>query len=324
MTVFVTGGAGYIGSHTCKLLSESGEDIVVLDNLSTGYAEFLKWGVFEHVDITNTARLFQLFLDYQPSAVIHFAASAYVGESVSDPMKYYNNNVVGSINLINAAIASGVNHFVFSSSCATYGVPQRGGITESHPQIPINPYGFTKLVVERTLADVCRAGKIRSVCLRYFNACGASKDSEIGELHEPETHLIPLCIEAALCKRELSVFGTDYPTPDGSAIRDYVHVDDLASAHLASLEFLRRGNESGAFNLGTGSGLSVLQIIRAVEEYTGTKIPFKNEARRIGDPAVLVANADLAKTTLNWSPKYSDITTILETAVRWFSIARGL
>lgn len=314
--ILVTGGAGYIGSHTCKLLASSGYRPICYDNLSTGYADFVKWGPLEVGDLHDTAKLMSVMKAYQPVAVIHFAARAYVGESVENPFKYYKNNVGGTLSLLEAMRATGVKPIVFSSTCATYGIPDDKTIREDCPQNPINPYGRTKLVIEMMLRDLSSRGEINQISLRYFNAAGADKDGEIGEKHDPETHLIPLAIRAGMGGRPLSIFGTDFPTPDGTCVRDYIHVEDLASAHLAAVQHLLAGGDSDFFNLGTGRGNSVREIVDALR---GLGIPVvANEiGRREGDPAYLVADAAKAKVILKWQPRYMDIKDTLATAIAW-------
>lgn len=317
-TVLVTGGAGYIGSHACKALTESGWQPVVYDNLVYGHDWAVKWGPLERGDITDAARLDAVLATHQPVAVMHFAAFAYVGESVADPEKYYGNNVGGTKILLDATRRAGISRFVFSSSCATYGMPVCREMDETHPQAPINPYGFTKLVVERMLADYGSAYGLRSVSLRYFNAAGADPAGEIGEVHEPETHLIPLALGAALGTRPpITVFGQDYSTPDGTCIRDYVHVTDLAAAHVAALERLDGDLPRHAYNLGTGDGYSVREVIDHVGELVGHPVPSKDGVRRPGDPDRLVAAVSRAREDLGWKPENSDLGTILRTALAW-------
>jgi UDP-arabinose 4-epimerase len=316
--VLVTGGAGYIGSHTCKALARSGWQPIVYDNLSYGHEWAVKWGPLERGDIADAARLDAVIAATRPVAVMHFAAFTYVGESVTDPAKYYANNVSGTLTLLDAARRGGIERVVFSSTCATYGMPQGETMDEAHPQAPINPYGFTKLVIERILADYRAAYGIRSIALRYFNAAGADPDGEIGEAHDPETHLIPLALGAALGTRPpITVFGCDYATPDGTCIRDYVHVSDLASGHVAALERLATEAPSPAYNLGTGSGYSVRQVVERIGALAGRQVPCKIGPRRAGDPAQLVAAAARARHELGWQPSVSDLDTILRTALTW-------
>lgn len=318
MKVLVTGAAGYVGSHACKALARRGLQPIGLDNLERAGLRDLPWGPLEVADTRDRGALDAILRRHRPEAVMHFAAYAYVGESVAEPGRYYHNNVVGTLTLLEALRDAGVGPFVFSSTCATYGIPSRVPIDEDHPQAPINPYGSSKLMVERMLADFDRAYGVRSVALRYFNAAGADPEGEIGECHEPETHAIPLAILAALGRLpRFQVFGTDYPTPDGSAIRDYVHVSDLADAHVRALDYLVAGGSSTALNLGTGQGHSVLQVVAAVEAETGQRIALERAARRPGDPAVLVAAAERARATLGWTPAFTDLRDIVRTAVAW-------
>ena len=317
-TVLVTGGAGYAGAHGCKALAAAGYQPVAYDNLIYGHEEAVQWGPLERGDLADRARLDDVFQRYRPAAVIHFAAYAYVGESVTDPGKYYRNNVGGTLSLIEAMVAHKVDKLVFSSTCATYGEPDEIPITENCPQRPINPYGKSKLMVEQMLADFERAHGLKSIMLRYFNAAGASPDGEIGESHEPETHLIPLAFDAAVGKGPpLTVFGDDYPTQDGTCIRDYIHVGDLAHAHFRALDYLEKDGVTRGFNLGTGSGVSVREILDAIERVTGRTVPYSFGARREGDPPVLVSNAARARTELGWIPAMSDIDTIIATAWNW-------
>lgn len=317
-TVLVTGGAGYVGSHACKALARAGYVPVTLDNLVNGHRRAVRWGPLEVGDIADMALVHGLVAKYQPLAVLHFAAFAYVGESVADPSKYYLNNVVGGLKLLEACRTRGVDKIVFSSTCATYGVPEKLPIDEDQPQRPVNPYGWSKLVVERALLDYDRACGLRSVSLRYFNAAGADPEGEIGELHEPETHLIPLVLDAIAGTRpNLTVNGSDYPTPDGTCVRDFIHVTDLASAHVAALEHLLAGGATLALNLGTGSGHSVLQVVEAAEQATGGKVPLAFGPRRPGDPPVLVADAARAAAALRWRPRHSSLHDIVASAWAW-------
>jgi UDP-glucose-4-epimerase GalE len=317
-TILVTGGAGYIGSHTCKTLAAAGYRPVVLDNLVYGHRSAVKWGPFVRGDLADATSLGGLIRRFKVSAIIHFAAYAYVGESMEWPGKYFQNNVAGTLNLLEAARVHGVEQFVFSSTCATYGVPRDLPISEEHRQTPVNPYGESKLFIERALAWYDSAHEFRSVALRYFNAAGADPDGEIGEDHEPETHLIPLVIQAAAGDRpHIDVYGTDYPTPDGTAIRDYIHVTDLAAAHVAALAYLEKGGATKAINLGTGEGHSVRQVIHEVEQYTGCPVPVRESPRRAGDPPVLVADAHLAERVLGWTPHHSSLPEIIATAWNW-------
>jgi UDP-arabinose 4-epimerase len=316
--ILVTGGAGYIGSHVCKVLARAGFEPIVYDNLLRGHRAAVRWGTLEVGDMTNEDRLHEVFERHRPTSVMHFAALTYVGESVSDPALYYRNNVVGTLALLSAMRRFGVGTLVFSSTCATYGNPVRLPLTEDHPREPINPYGASKLTVERILADYSMAYGLRSTVLRYFNAAGADPDGEIGEDHDPETHAVPLAIMAAAGKGPpFRIFGTDYPTPDGSAIRDYIHVLDLAEAHLSALMYLLNGGAAGVFNLGTGTGTSVLELIASVERAGSRQVPVVHAPRRPGDPPVLVADAQRAVATLGWQPRYRDIDEIVATAWSW-------
>ncbi len=318
MKVLVAGGAGYIGAHACKALAKAGFEPITVDNLSAGHAEAVRWGRLVRFDLSDHAALRRLIADERVGAVMHFAASLNVGESVTEPAKYYANNVVNTLALLDAMRETGLDTIVFSSSAATYGTPERVPMPEDHPQQPINPYGETKLAVERALKWYGEAYGLRWAALRYFNAAGADPDGEIGEAHDPEFHLIPLVLEAGLGKRPpVKVFGTDYPTPDGTAIRDYVHVTDLADAHVLALKHLLDGGDSLAANLGTGQGYSVRQVLDAAGAALGSPVPFENAARRAGDPPELVADPSLAMETLGWSPALSGLPTILRTAVAW-------
>ncbi len=322
--VMVVGGAGYIGSHVAKLLEAEGYLPVVFDNLDRGNRAALKWGEFVEGDLADRELIRETLLKYSISSVMHFAAYAYVGESVRMPGLYYRNNVSNTLNLLEAMREVQSEYFIFSSSCATYGEPLSTPITEEHPQQPINPYGFTKLAVERMLADFDFADGFKHVNLRYFNAAGADPEGEIGEAHDPEPHLIPLAIEAAMGKRpHLAIFGTDYPTPDGTCIRDYIHVSDLARAHVLALKYLHDGGESRSFNLGNGQGYSIRQVIDTVQEVSGTEIPIVEALRRPGDPAILVGSSELIKATLGWEPQYPDLKTIVETAWNWHTSQQG-
>ncbi len=317
-SILVTGGAGYIGSHACKALARAGHRPVVLDNLSRGHRRAVRWGPLVEADLADRDRVAAALAEHRVSAVMHFAAYAYVGESVADPALYYRNNLGGALSLLDAMRAAGVDKIVFSSTCATYGVPERTPIAETAPQLPVNPYGETKLAIERALRWYGEAYGLRSVSLRYFNAAGADPEGEIGELHTPETHLVPLVLEAALGQRPaIDVFGLDYPTPDGAAIRDYIHVQDLAAAHLRALEHLGAGGASAALNLGTGRGHSVLEVIAAAEAVSGRKIPWRAAPRRAGDPPALVADPSRAAALLGWRAELSDLDTIIATALAW-------
>jgi UDP-arabinose 4-epimerase len=325
VNVLVTGGAGYIGSHTCKALSKAGLTPVTYDNLVTGHEASVKWGPLERGDILDRARLDTVLHKYQPSAVLHFAAYAYVGESVIQPAKYYRNNVSGALTLLEAMRHHGVTQMVFSSSCSTYGTPQSIPIGENHPQDPINPYGASKLMTERMLADFGAAYNLRSVSLRYFNAAGADPDGEIGEDHDPETHLIPLVLKAAAGEcPNITIYGTDYDTPDGTCIRDYVHVTDLAEAHVLAFRALEQGCDSSNYNLGTGHGFSVREVIRTANVASGRNIPVVEGGRRPGDPARLVADAKRAKVELGWHPQYGDLSQIIATAWNWMLKFQGV
>jgi UDP-glucose 4-epimerase len=325
-TILVTGGAGYIGSHAVLALQKAGYGVIVLDNLVYGHQDIADVLKVELVigDTNDRSLLDNLFATREIAAVIHFAAYAYVGESVSDPAKYYRNNVVGTLTLLEAMVAANVKKFVFSSTCATYGVPIAVPIAEDHPQAPINPYGATKLMVERILADFDEAHEFKSVCFRYFNAAGADPDGLLGEDHNPETHLIPLVLQTALGIREsIAVFGTDYPTPDGTCIRDYIHVTDLATAHVLGLEYLLQGNNSDIFNLGNGSGFSVKEVIEAAKTVTGQKIMVVERDRRPGDPPALVGSSEKAQRVLGWRSQYADIHQILTHAWSWHQKRHG-
>jgi UDP-arabinose 4-epimerase len=316
--ILVTGGAGYIGSHACKALAAAGFTPITLDNLVYGHEWAVQWGPFIKADLAERARLRDVLCEYQVEAVMHFAAYAYVGESMQDPGKYFQNNVTTTINLLDAMVDCGVRNIVFSSTCATYGMPERVPIDEDHPQCPVNPYGESKLFIERALRWYGVAHDIRSVSLRYFNAAGADPDGEVGEDHDPETHLIPLVIQAALGYRpNVKIFGTDYPTADGSAVRDYIHVTDLASAHVKALQHLQDGGDRTFLNLGTGNGYSVREVIDTVAKIGGRKVHAIKASRRAGDPAMLVAQPGMAAKRLGWVPRYSDLDTIVTTALRW-------
>ena len=317
-TIFVTGGAGYVGSHCCKAFALAGWNVVVYDNLSRGWRDFVKWGPLIEGDIRDAERLGSAIASTLPDAVAHFAGVAYVGESMAAPGHYYDINTRGSLNLVQAMKANGVDKIVFSSTCATYGVPETMPITEEAPQLPISPYGWSKLFVERVLIDFDRAHGIRSVILRYFNAAGADPDGEIGERHEPETHLIPLAIRASLPGGgELTIFGDDFNTPDGTCVRDFIHVSDLAEAHVRALHHLFDGGASEAFNLGSGKGVSVRTVVESVEAATCEKIRQRKGPRRQGDPAIVVADAQNAFAELGWRPVRSNISDIISDAIKW-------
>lgn len=316
--VLVTGGAGFIGSHTSKLLWRAGYQPVVYDNLVNGNRWAVKWGPFVEGDLADPAILRRTLREYSIKAVIHFAAYAYVGESMRAAGKYFSNNVINTLNLLEAMRETGVKHIVFSSSCATYGIPSRLPIAETEPQSPISPYGETKLMAEKALRWYGEVHGFRWAALRYFNAAGADPEGEIGEHHDPETHLIPLVIQTALGQRpQVEIFGTDYPTPDGTALRDYIHVTDLADAHVRALEHLLAGGECAPFNLGTGSGHSVLDVIRTVERLSGRELPLRTSPRREGDPAVLVADPARAGRVLGWEPRFAGLSDIVRTAWSW-------
>ena len=319
--VLVTGGAGYIGSHTCKALAARGIEPVTYDNLISGHRDAVRWGQFVQGDILDTERLTTTLAEYQPEAVIHFAAFAYVGESVEAPAKYYRNNVVGTLSLLEACRVSAVRRIIFSSSCATYGIPTQFPIRETTPQLPINPYGRSKLMAEHILEDHAAAYGFRYVALRYFNACGADPEGEIGERHDPETHLVPRALMAAKGDiSHLAIFGNDYPTADGTCVRDYIHVADLARAHVLAVDYLSKGGQNVALNLGTGHGLSVREILDAINRVTARSVPIVIEPRRPGDPPILVADPGMARERLAFSTKFSDIDTIVRTAAPFFGL----
>lgn len=319
MRVLVIGGAGYIGSHTVRLLNETEHEVWVYDNLSMGHRASVRAGQLIVGELSDTQRLESVLREKEIEAVMHFAAFTSVGESVVDPAKFYQNNVIATLGLFESMRRCSVNRFVFSSTTATYGQPEQIPIVESTPQLPINPYGFTKLVIERALRDYVQAYGFAGASLRYFNAAGASPDGTIGEAHEPEGHLIPLVLQVALGQRaSIQIFGDDYPTPDGTCIRDYIHVDDLATAHRAALERLERGRVIEV-NLGTGRGNSVLEVIEACRKASGHEIPVVVAPRREGDAAKLVADSSLARKLLEWEPRYTSIDAIVQTAWRWHS-----
>jgi UDP-glucose 4-epimerase len=316
--VMVCGGAGYIGGHMAKWLAMRGYVVCVLDNLSTGHRGAVRWGELIEADLLDPKSLEHAFAGRQIDAVIHFCARSLVGESMVRPYEYYGNNVVGTLNLVEAMRSHGVDRLVFSSTAAIFGEPISETIDEAHPKQPINPYGASKLMVERILSDAARAYGLRSVALRYFNAAGASPDGDIGESHQPETHLIPNVLKAALGQGPgLKVFGDDYATPDGTCVRDYVHVDDLAQAHELALGYMDEHEGAHAFNLGNGNGFSVRQVIDAAARVTGREVPFEVAPRRAGDPAVLVAASDKARRELGWVPAHDSIESIIESAWRW-------
>lgn len=320
MNILVTGGAGYIGSHTCKALAQNGFTPVTYDNLSTGHREAVKWGPFEEGDISNRVRLDEVIEQYQPTAVIHFAAYSLVGESVENPGKYYRNNVCGTLTLLEAMRDYGITHIVFSSSCAVYGSPNEIPIPESHPLDPFNPYGRSKMMIEYMLEDFSQAYDVSYVSLRYFNAAGADADGETGEDHDPETHLIPLVLDTALGRQPvISIYGSDYDTPDGTCIRDYIHVSDLADAHVKALQHSEQTGQSKILNLGTGKGYSVREIIDVTRRITNTEIKETLIDRRQGDPDILVAQAASIEKLLGWTATQSDIENIIDTAWQWHS-----
>lgn len=315
--ILVIGGAGYIGSHMVRMLAKQGYNPVVFDNLSKGHREAVANYPFELGDLGDKARLTEVFKKYGIEAVMHFAAFAEVGESVKEPSKYYHNNVAKVLDLLDALVENDIKYFVFSSTAATFGEPVRPKIDESHPQNPINPYGNTKLMVEKILADFDTAYGLKATALRYFNASGADDSGEIGESHNPETHLIPIVLQAAAGKRaSIKMFGTDYPTPDGTCVRDYVHVNDLARAHILALEKMFKDNVSERFNLGSGNGFSVAEIVKEAKRITGIDFTVEKAPRRDGDPAVLVADSAKAERILDWKPQYN-LTRIIETAWNW-------
>jgi UDP-glucose-4-epimerase GalE len=320
MRILVTGGAGYIGSHTVKLLLARGYEVTVFDNLSMGHQQAVPADRLVVGDLTDVDHLDHVLVVNRVEAVIHFAASAYVGESVTDPAKYYRNNLLNSLNLLERCRRHGIARFVFSSTCATYGVPTAVPITEEEKQLPINPYGNTKLAFERMLADFAPAYGLGYAALRYFNASGAAADGTIGEDHDPETHLIPIVLQVALGQRpHVEVYGTDYPTPDGTCVRDYIHVDDLAEAHRLALETIAAG-QGRCLNVGIGRGYSVREVIRTCGEVTGKPIAVKEGPRRAGDPAALVAASDKVRRELGWQPKYTDLRPIVESAWNWHKL----
>ncbi|HMD49107.1 MAG TPA: UDP-glucose 4-epimerase GalE [Bryobacteraceae bacterium] len=318
MAILVTGGAGYIGSHTAKALAQAGLQPVVVDNLERGHRAAVQWGPLIEADIGDRAALEKIFREHAIQAVLHFAAFAYVGESMQQPDLYFRNNVVKTLNLLEAMQASGVRTIVFSSTCASYGNPRWIPIAEDHPQNPVNPYGESKLMVERLLHWFGVVHGLQWTALRYFNAAGADPDGQLGEDHDPEPHLIPVAIAAAMGRaKALEIYGTDYDTPDGTAIRDYLHVTDLGSAHVAALRYLQQGGESTAFNLGTGRGHTVREVIAMVEQVSGHKVPAREAGRRAGDPPALVADASKAGRLLHWTPCHSTLQEIVHTAWNW-------
>ena len=324
-SVLVTGGAGYIGSHAAKALAKAGFEPVVLDDLSAGHKWAVNWGPLVEGNIGDTDLVRKTIEKYRIEAVVHFAANAYVGESMHQPSRYFQNNVVNSLALLGAMLDTGVDKIVFSSTCATYGVPDRLPITEDHPQEPVNPYGESKLFVEKALRWYSEAHGLKSVCLRYFNACGADPEGEIGECHDPETHLIPLTLRTALgLNRQLLMYGTDYPTDDGTAVRDYVHVSDLADAHVLAVKYLHDGGKSTSINLGMGRGHSVREVVRSVEQVSRKPVKVVEKPRRVGDPPVLVAHAGRATELLGWSPRFTTLEETVYTAWRWHASRKML
>jgi len=316
--ILVVGGAGYIGSEINKELNQAGFQTVVFDGLLSGHKEAVKWGEFVEGNLSNLEDIRRVFSKYKIDAVLNFAGFIEVGESVTDPQKYYFNNLVNNLNLLKVMKEFEVKKIIFSSTAATFGEPKYTPIDEAHPQWPINPYGWTKLMVERVLADYDVAYGLRYVALRYFNACGANEEADIGENHQPESHLIPLVLDAAIGKREnIKIFGTDYPTPDGTCVRDYIHVVDLASAHLLALKHLLDGGESRQYNLGNGKGFSVREVINAVKKVTGKEFTVLEVERRPGDPPILIASSDKIKKELGWNPQYTEIEEIVATAWKW-------
>ena len=316
--ILIVGGAGYIGSHTNKLMTQNDYETVVFDNLSTGHRDFAKWGEFIEADLANLEQLRACFARFPIEAVMHFSAFACVPESVQHPDRYYQNNVVNTLNLLNVMREFDVRTFIFSSTCATYGIPEEIPMTENHPQNPINPYGHSKLMVEQILKDYDQAYGIRHVNLRYFNAAGADPETEIGERHDPENHLIPLVIFAALGQRDrIKIFGTDYPTKDGTCVRDYIHINDLADAHIRALDYLKEKDQSDSFNLGNGNGYSVLEIIERVKKISGKDFTVESASARDGDPPTLIGSSRKATNLLGWQPKFYDIDTIIQTAWDW-------
>lgn len=318
MRILVVGGAGYIGSHMVKMLLKAGHDVITLDNLSSGHRDAVLGGTFVEGDLADLACLNQVFSQYQPEAVMHFASFIQVGESIRKPDMYYRNNVTNTLNLLDTMLKFEVKKFIFSSTAAVFGEPDYVPIDETHPNRPLNPYGRSKLMIEQVLADYAKALDFRSVCLRYFNAAGADPDGQLGERHDPETHLIPLILQAASGRREnIQVFGRDYETPDGTCIRDYIHILDLCSAHLLALEYLVNGGESDRFNLGNGAGFSVQEVLDAVIKVSGKPVKVIDGPRREGDPARLVADSKRALSVLHWKPVFTDLETIVSHAWQW-------
>ena len=320
MKVLVLGGAGYIGSHICKQLFQKGHEVVVFDNLSTGHSEAVKWGELVVGDILNQAQCEQVFFEHGPfDLVMHFCARSLVGESVQHPAIYFRNNVIGTVNILDAMVKTGHNKLVFSSTAAVFGVPNVNKINENQPREPINPYGLSKKMVEDILQNYHHAYGLKSVCLRYFNACGADPEAEIGERHDPETHLIPNILKSVAGSNQagLKVFGNNYPTADGTCVRDYIHINDLAAAHMLAGDYIEQHDGAYAFNLGNGNGFSVLDVIQAAVKVVGADILYDIELPRAGDPAILVADASLANKELGWKPQYTNIEDIIATAWQW-------
>src|SRR3990172_292487 len=318
MKVLVTGGAGYIGSHVVKLLGETGHQVVVYDNLSTGHEAAVLYGKLIKGDLSDTASIERCLNEFKPEAVMHFAASIQVEESVREPLKYYLNNSLNTINLLHAMHKQGTSKFIFSSTAATYGSPEKNPIDESAAICPINPYGVSKAFVENVLNDLSKAGKMKYVSFRYFNAAGSDESGRIGEAHNPESHLIPLVLKAAKGERDkIRIYGTDYPTKDGTCIRDYIHVSDLAGVHIAALEYLMDNGQSRVFNCGYGHGYSVREIIQSAKSATGIDFPVEETGRRPGDSPILVADSSRVRSELNWMPRYDDIDLIIRTAWEW-------
>ncbi len=318
-TVLVTGGAGYVGSHCCKAFASAGWTVVTYDNLSRGWRDAVKWGPLVEGDIGDAETMAATLRQYKPDVVAHFAAYAYVGESVERPELYYRNNSFGTLVLLEEMLKAGVNRLIFSSTCASYGIPVRIPIDEEHPQSPINPYGWSKFIIERMVEDFSRAHGLNAVMLRYFNAAGCDPDGEIGERHEPETHVVPLAIEAAIRSgRAFTINGTDFDTRDGTAVRDYIHVTDLARAHVLAGDRLLQKPGVHVYNLGTGNGTTVKELVEAVGRVSGRSLPVTLGPRRPGDPPALVASASKAESELGWVPRNSDIDRIIETALSWY------
>lgn len=319
-TVLVAGGAGYIGSHVCKALYHSGFVPVSFDNLSRGHEEAVQWGALVKADLSDRKAIRKTLDRYSPKGVIHLANFAYVAESIERPLLYFQNNVADTVTFLDELVKAGITKFVFSSSCATYGIPQTIPIPEDHPQHPINPYGSTKLMVESILHQISQACDMRAINLRYFNAAGADPDGSVGESHDPETHVIPLVLKTVVGEqKELSIYGADHPTPDGTCIRDFVHVSDLADAHVGAMKYLEKNHGVESFNLGTGKGTSIRELVTAVEQVTGGNVPTKMMDARQGDPPILVGNPQMAKTKLGWVPRYREMQEIVNHAWSWCS-----